>query len=479
MFSFSLEELTLIGLFLAVLEITGMIMAVHAVLNARTSQGAIAWALSLVTAPYLALPLYAFFGRRKLEGYEQSQRLDDLTIRQTLLHLKTQCRPCQKKLATREALGQFMEKLSGMVFTGGNAVDLLVNGKATFEAIFTAIDQAREYVLVEFFIVQNDELGRELQQRLLARQRAGVQVYFLYDSIGSYALPQSYRQELITAGALVHAFGSPKKFRNRFQLNFRNHRKIVVVDGKAGFAGGHNVGNEYLGKSKRFGAWRDTHLKLNGPAVLGLQAVFLENWFWVTGEIPKLNWAPESKASDTDVLVVPSGPADELETCSLFFVQMLNVAKERAWITSPYFVPNEAVMEALIIAALRGVDVRVMIPENPDKRTVWYAAFAYMKEAQTAGVQFYRYRNGFLHQKVMLVDDDLAVVGTANLDNRSFRLNFELSILVSDRPFAIQMTQMLTADFNECHLVTREETTTQSLPARIAIAGSRLLSPIL
>jgi cardiolipin synthase len=479
MFNFSLEELTLIGLSLAVLEIAGMIMAVHAVLNARTSQGAIAWALSLVMAPYLALPLYAFFGRRKLEGYEQTCQLEDLSVRQTTLNLKTQCRPFQKKLTTRTSLGQFMEKLSGLVFSGGNDVELLINGKATFDAIFTAIDQAREYVLIEFFIVQDDELGRELQQRLLAKQRAGVQIYFLYDSIGSYALPQSYQQELIAEGALIHAFGSPKRFRNRFQLNFRNHRKIVVVDGKSGFAGGHNVGNEYLGKSKRFGPWRDTHLKLNGPAVLELQAVFLENWFWVTGEIPEMNWTPESGISDTDVLVVPSGPADELETCSLFFVQMLNVAKERAWITSPYFVPNEAVMSALIIAAKRGVDVRVMIPENPDKRTVWYAAFAYMKEAQTAGVQFYRYREGFLHQKVMLVDEDLSVVGTANLDNRSFRLNFELSVLVADRLFATQVAQMLTADFNECHLVTREETTTQSLPVRIAIAGSRLLSPIL
>ena len=479
MFSFSLEELTLIGLFLAVLEITGIGLAIHAILNARTSQGAIAWALFLITAPYLALPLYAFFGRRKLEGYVQSCRRDDLSIRQTMLYLEAQCRPFQTKLTARASLGQFMEKLSGMVFTGSNAVDLLVNGNATFEAIFTTIDQAREYVLVEFFIVRNDEIGRELQQRLLARQRAGVQVYFLYDSIGSYALPQSYRQELIAAGAIIHAFGSPKRFKNRFHLNFRNHRKIVVVDGKIGFAGGHNVGNEYLGKSKRFGAWRDTHLKLNGPAVLGLQAVFLENWFLVTGEIPEMNWVPESKASGTNVLVVPSGPSDELETCSLFFVQMLNIAKERAWITSPYFVPNEAVLEALIIAALRGVDIRVMIPEKPDKLTVWYAAFAYMKEAQTAGVRFYRYRKGFLHQKVMLVDDDLAVVGTANLDNRSFRLNFEFSVLVSDRSFATQIAQMLTIDFNECHLVTREETTTQSLPARVAIAGSRLLSPIL
>lgn len=479
MFSFSFEELTHIGLFLAILELTGVIVAVHAILNARTSQGAIAWALSLIMAPYLALPLYAFFGRRKLKGYVQSCRRAVLSLQQTRQQLETVWLPFQKTLADRNTLGQSMEKLSGMVFTGGNTVDLLVNGKATFDAIFSAIDQAREYVLIEFFIVQDDELGRELQQRLLDRQRAGVQIYFLYDSIGSYALPQNYRQELIAAGVMLHAFGSPNRFKNRYQLNFRNHRKIVVVDGKVGFAGGHNVGNEYLGTSKRFGFWRDTHMKVTGPAVPGSQAAFLESWFLVTGEIPELNWETAATTADTKVLIVPSGPADELETCSLFFVQMLNVAKQRVWITSPYFVPNEAVLEALILAAIRDVDVRVMIPENPDKRTVWYAAFAYMKEAQTAGVKFYRYRKGFLHQKVMLVDDDLSVVGTANLDNRSFRLNFELSALISDRPFAAQIAQMLSDDFSECHLVTREETTTQSLPARIAIAGARLLAPIL
>jgi cardiolipin synthase len=479
MFSFSFEELTFIGLFLAILEITGMAVAVHAILNARTSQGAIAWALSLVTAPYLALPLYAFFGQRKIDSTEQVCGSSDEPAHQTKLQLKTLWQPFQKDITARETLVTFMEKLSGQVFTKGNDAELLINGKATFEAIFKAIDQAREYVLIEFFIINDDKLGREMQQRLIARQRVGVQVYLLYDSIGSYALSPSYRQELIASGAMVYQFGSPGRFRNRFQLNFRNHRKIVVVDGETGFAGGHNVGDEYLGESKRFGPWRDTHLKLKGPAVMGLQMAFLENWRWVTGSIPQLNWHPEAKTSETNVLVVPSGPADELETCSLFFVQMLNVAQKRAWITSPYFVPNEAVLEALILAALRGVEVRVMIPDNPDKKTVWYAAFAYMKEAQKAGVEFYRYRKGFLHQKVMLVDDDLAVVGTANLDNRSFRLNFELSVLISDRIFSTQVEQMLRMDFDECQMVTSEETTSQSLPSRIAIAGSRLLSPIL
>lgn len=472
------EELTLIGLCLALLEITGIVMAVHAVLNARTSQGAIAWALSLVTAPYLALPLYAFFGRNKPHRHWQLRRGDFMTP-QAAAHQAADWQPVSRTIPGHPTLAQTMEHLSGTVFTGGNSVDLLVNGAATFEAIFEAIDQAREYLLVEFFIIKNDNLGQELKRRLIDRQRAGVRVYLLYDSIGSYGLPLGYRQELISNGVRVQAFGSPGRFRNRYQLNFRNHRKIVVVDGVVGFAGGHNVGDEYIGLSKRFGFWRDTHIRLTGPAVAGLQTAFLENWLWVTGEELDLNWSPESTEEGARVLVVPSGPADALETCSLFFVHMLNLAQQRAWITSPYFVPNEAVLEALKLAALRGLDVRVIIPQNPDKKTVWYAAFSYMKEAQVAGVKFYRYRKGFLHQKVMLVDDDLAVVGTANLDNRSFRLNFEISVLVADHAFAAEVETMLVDDFANCQPVTREETTSQSFPARIAIAGSRLLSPIL
>jgi cardiolipin synthase len=414
-----------------------------------------------------------------MEGYGKVSQQRDETISQASQEVEAEFLPFKKRLVDCVSLDQSMRKLSGMFFTGGNSIELLVNGKATFEAIFTAIDQARDYVLVEFFIVHDDELGRELQKRLINCQQSGVQVYFLYDSIGSYALPQKYHQELVDAGVRVRKFGSPGRFRNRYQLNFRNHRKIVVVDGKVGFAGGHNVGNEYLGLSKRFGFWRDTHIRMAGPSVMGLQAAFMENWLWVTERRIELNWSPETKDEGVNAIVVPSGPADELETCSLFYVQMLNVAQKRAWVTSPYFVPNEAVSEALKLASLRGVDVRVMIPQNPDKKTVWYASFSYIKEAQTAGVKFYRYQKGFLHQKVMLVDDDLAVVGTANLDNRSFRLNFELSVLVSDHTFSKKVEQMLTTDYEDCQLVTREEAQTHSLPARIAIAGSRLLSPLL
>ncbi len=479
MFNLSIANITLLGLLFALFETVGIIVAIHAVLNTRTSQGAIAWAFFLVTMPYIALPLYALLGRHKLTRAVESRRDDNSQIHQSTVELQSGLERYQKKLQQRKTFGSAMEKLSEKTFTGSNSLKLLDTGRATFDAIFSAIEQAQSYILLELYIVNDDEVGQELKERLIDRQGDGVQVYFLYDSIGSYRLSRQYCDELSDAGIKLHEFGSMHLFRNRFQLNFRNHRKIFIVDGKVGFTGGYNVSNEYLGKTDKYGCWRDTHIRISGPAVLGLQAAFVEDWYWVTGDALELSWSPEVSNDDALAMVIPTGPADNKYTCSLFFMHMLNSAQQRAWITSPYFVPNEAVMESLKLAAVRDVDVRVMIPGVPDKRTVWYAAFAYIREAQEAGVKFYRYQKGFLHQKVMLVDHDLSVVGTANLDNRSFRLNFELSILVPDTNFAAQVEEMLLKDFSDCQLITEKDATEHAFIVRIAIAVARLFSPIL
>jgi len=479
MFNLSIENMTVLGLLFAFFETGGIIVAIHAVLNTRTSQGAIAWAFFLVTMPYLALPLYALLGRHKLTRHVESRRDENSQIHQSTVQLQSRLAPYKKQRPQRKRFSVAMENLTGTTFTCSNSVKLLDTGRATFDAIFAAIDQAQAYILLEFYIINDDEIGQELKDRLIRRQGDGIQVYFLYDSIGSYRLSRQYCDELRNEGIKLHEFGSMHLFRNRFQLNFRNHRKIFVVDGKVGFTGGYNVSNEYLGKTDKYGYWRDTHVRISGPAVLGLQAAFVEDWYWVTGEAMELSWSPDVFSDDAHTMVIPTGPADDKYTCSLFFMYMLNSAEQRAWITSPYFVPNEAVLESLKLAAVRGVDVRVMIPGVADKRTVWYAAFAYVREAQDAGVKFYRYQKGFLHQKVMLIDHDLAVVGTANLDNRSFRLNFELSILVHDPDFSIQVEKMLLKDFSDCRLMTEKEASEHSFPVRIAIAGARLLSPIL
>ena len=333
---------------------------------------------------------------------------------------------------------------------------------------------------MQFFIVHDDHIGRELKEALLAKAREGVRVLFLYDEIGSHALPERYLRELRKAGALAHAFITSRDMKTRLQVNFRNHRKIVVVDGLEAFVGGHNVGDEYLGRSKRFGHWRDTHLAVSGPAARGIQLSFLDDWHWSTGLLPELDWSPPARRDGgTAVMVLPTGPADALDTCALAFAHAIQSARVRIWITSPYFVPDQSIVVSLLLAVMRGVDVRIMIPAKADHRLAWLAAFSYFKDTIPFGVKLYRYQDGFLHQKVMLVDDYLSSIGTANLDTRSLRLHFEISFWIADQGFAAEVERMLEEDFSRCRLVTMSEIDGRALAFKVAVRLARLLAPVL
>jgi cardiolipin synthase len=267
---------------------------------------------------------------------------------------------------------------------------------------------------------------------------------------------------------------------NRFQLNFRNHRKIVVVDGRIALIGGHNVGDEYLGRHSRLTPWRDTHLRIEGPAVLGAQLAFAEDWHWATQSVPNVRWEPQpSSEADKLLFVFPSGPADEYETCGLLFTHAINCATRRIWIASPYFVPDESIIAALKLAAMRGVDVRVLIPGLADKWFIKLAAMSYVAPVTRAGVKMYEYGRGFMHQKVVLIDNDTSIIGTANFDNRSFRLNFEISIIVLDKKFALQAEEMLNNDFANSKLMTAQVIADYPLTRRVGSRIARLFAPVM
>lgn len=465
----------------------GVIAAGHAILNTRTSQGAIAWAVSLVAAPYVTLIPYLFLGRSKFSGYVDKRRIESELLR-TRAHPSAWDTRASSTGRPAEALGHHVVRaltgLSGMPFLGGNAVRTLVNGEATFAAILDAIEQAQHYVLVQFFIVRDDALGEMLKQLLLAKAAQGVRVCFLYDSIGSFDLPKRYVAALIAGGVEMHPFATHRRFVNRFQLNFRNHRKIVIVDGERAFIGGHNVGVEYLGGNPRLSPWRDTHIEARGPIVASVQFVFVEDWHWATQRLPRLEPSqaeqPESVGdADMHCLVVAPGPADKEETGSLFFVQAINAAQSRIWITTPYLVPDEAVFSALRLAVMRGVDVRILIPSRRDHYVVFEASKIYAYDLVRAGVRIFRYRPGFLHQKVVLIDQIAAAVGSANLDNRSFRLNFEIMVLTIDHAFALEVEAMLERDFEQAWEVDRSEYRNASALRRMTMHVARLFSPIL
>lgn len=467
--------------FVLLFEILGILSAMHAVMNVRTPQGSIAWAVSLVTIPVVTVPAYWVFGRNKFQGYvlkrrADADRLDELS-RQTT-------RDMERLIASTEwgnTVIRGTERLARLPFTGGNDVELLIDGVATFDSIFAGIDAARDYVLVQFYIVKADEIGTQLQQHLIAAAKRGVRVNFLYDEIGSLGLPRAYLTELRQASVNILPFHSRKGSGNRFQLNFRNHRKTVITDGHTAWIGGHNVGDEYLGRDESFGAWRDTHLRLSGPAVLGAQVAFVEDWHWATDEsLEDLSWDPVAvPGASAQALVIASGPADDVETASLMYTQAINAATHRIWIASPYFVPDDAIVQSLQLAALRGVDVRILIPEVSDNRLVKLAAYSYFDEVSSTGVKFYRYQAGFLHEKAMLIDDSIGTVGTANFDNRSFRLNFEITVLVAEPGFARDVEQMFENDFANSRLMVPGEYDSKPYLFKVAVRLARLAAPVL
>lgn len=462
------------------IEITAIITVVFAVHDTRTPQGAIAWAISLITFPVVTLPMYWIFGRTKFHGYIDAMRVG----KEEFDHLigDTHSVPTVKSIAERKqphAPRTVFETLSRIPFLGGNDLELLVNGEKTFDAICAGIEKAEKYVLIQFYIVHDDTLGKRLQELLIRKAKQGVRISFLYDEVGCHTTPAAYWDALKQANVDARPFHTTKGRGNRFQLNFRNHRKIVVVDGHTAYVGGHNVGNEYLGISDIFDGWRDTHMRITGPAVLGVQVSFGKDWYWAAQDILDLDLSMPIHSGTAEVMALGTGPEDPLESCSLMFIRAIEAAQDRFWIASPYFVPDSAVMKALQLAAMRGVDVRIMLPMKPDHKLVYLAGFACLKELDLPGIRVYRYNAGFLHQKVFLADTILAGVGTANLDNRSFRLNFEITMLIEDTPFCKQIEQMFINDFDNCIETGPDEYDGKNLMYKTAIKFARLLSPIL
>jgi cardiolipin synthase len=465
------------------MHILGVMTSIHAVMSTRTSQGAIAWAIGLNTAPYIAVPAYWVLGQSKFDDYELLRRAEQLeksdAERTVLRILQERDLLLKPETPLEESHAHLLNKLSCLPITTGNSARLLIDGKATFESILKGMKQAQDYILFQFYILRDDDLGQQCKQVFLDRAAAGVRIYVLYDELGSKDLSQRYIQELRDAGIEILPFNTTQGARNRLRLNFRNHRKIVVVDGRVAWVGGHNVGDEYLGKDPVLTPWRDTHVELEGPVVQCVQAPFVEDWNWASGQTIELNWEPDmAEDGAVSAACIPTGPADKLETGTLMFLHAFNSAQWRLWIASPYFVPDEQLMSALQLAALRGVDVRILIPQNPDHLHVYLSGISYLEEAEEAGVKIYRYQPGFLHQKAFLIDDRWSAIGTANLDNRSMRLNFEVTVMLFSREFAKEVEAMLLADFADSQPASAAEYTESSLPYRFLVRVCRLLAPV-
>ena len=454
-----------------------LIFAFSEIRHSRTSQGSIAWLLSLVLLPFPTTILYAIFGLKLFDDYAALQTHSGRELRRvragrmSVLDLPT------------SAEWPVLANVSQLPFLAGNDAELLVDGEAIFESMFTGIAAAKSSILVQFYIIRDDRIGREFADRLIERATAGVAVHLLYDDVGSFWLPGRYKRRLRDAGVKMYGFNHRFRFLRLLgptRLNYRNHRKIMVIDGRQAWIGGINVGDEYLGRTKRFGPWRDTHVRVEGPAALAAAVAFREDWQWASGEVidPDVP-RPIPTPGDQSVLVMPTGPADKLEDCAIAFNEVIARAEKRLWIVSPYFVPDIDMQVSLYAASMRGVDVQILVPRQPDHLLVWLASVAHASRMIDHGIHVLRYPSGFLHQKVILVDDKIAGVGTVNFDNRSFRINFEVTLWFTHPKMIADIERMLVADFANALPFTIEERAKISAPLRFATEAARLLSPVL
>lgn len=441
------------------------------------------WLMILFYVPYLGFILYLFFGfdYRKRKTFEEKKHLDEQEKRLLENQKKFYAITDIKELTNdQKELINLSLATSDSVLTEYNDVKFYFDGRDKFTDMFEDIKKAKEYIYIEYYIFKTDKLGRSLIDLLNAKLKEGVEVKILVDAVGSRSIKRKCFKEFKKLGGKIDSFFPLffSKFTTRF--NYRNHRKIVIIDGKIAYSGGFNVGDEYINRSKKFGFWRDTHFKLTGEIVEEYLRRFKFDYRFATnikskGEINKDNLPKNINRMQ----LITSGPDSMYENIKNAYVKMISTAKDKIWIQTPYFIPDESVMQALSIAALSGVDVRLMIPNKSDHLFVRWATLSYAGKLLEDNVKVYEYEDGFLHSKQVIKDDDIVTVGTANFDIRSFTLNFEANLIFYDNNTNKLLSNQFLKDIEKTKELTLQTYIERSKLVRIKESISRLISPML
>ncbi len=450
----------------------------------RNPTATTAWLVVLFLLPPVGFALYLFFG----QNYTR-QRMFVVKEHEERCFLEGTFEEQHRALAgnhhrfTTPAAEEFRDAISLLLrnnrayLTEGNRVDVYTRGEDKFDALFVAIRMARHSIHLEYFVINNDELGRAVVHALAEKAREGVEVRLLFDAMGARAGGGSRRvfSELEDAGGKIGVF-----FPSIYRINYRNHRKIAVIDGEMGFIGGFNIGDDYLGKGP-LGNWRDTAVRITGEAARMLQLRFVLDWHYVTGEYPGLETCYFPDGDDpgtTPIQIVSSGPDTRWNPIKDGYLKLINSARESICIQTPYFIPDESVADALRLAALSGVDVRIMIPCKPDHPFVYWATLSFIGDMLDAGVRAYTYDDGFLHAKTIIVDGKAGSVGSANWDVRSFRLNFEANAFFYDAAVGAELVRAFEEDLAVSTEITPEDYQTRPIGVRVKESVSRLFSPL-
>ena len=475
----------LVSLFL----VLNIVLAGFVIFLERRDAGATwAWLLVLFFVPVAGFILYLIFGqnlsRKKIFEWKDKNKIGIMEIAKYQVELlkKGEFPFHDNRTARYKDLIYMLLVNDRAVLTQDNKVEIFTDGYDKFRSLLNDIMDAEDHIHLVYYIMRNDELGNELLEALVLKAKEGVEVRVLYDAMGSRRLPRKFFRPLIEAGGKVSAFFPAIIPHLNLQVNYRNHRKLAIMDGRIGYIGGFNIGDEYLGLNQRFGYWRDTHLKIMGKAVYAMQTRFILDWNQASSS--KISYAdrlfPEMDAmGETDVQIVSSGPDSEWEQIKYGYLKLINSAKDYLYIQTPYFIPDASVLDAIKIAALSGVDVRLMIPNKPDHAFVYWATYSNVGELLKTGAKVYIYDNGFIHAKTMIADGKIATVGTANIDVRSFRLNFEVNAFLYDHILVEELVHIFGKDMELSRELTLEEYQNRPLYIRFKESVSRLLSPIL
>ncbi|WAW14603.1 cardiolipin synthase [Peptostreptococcus equinus] len=458
------------------------------------------WVMMFFLLPGLGIFLYLLSGRniRKHKLFKASRKNKKLNDRHLFLNLEVSKNIVMRQRARlidgkllgdrftpeRQRVIKLLLNMGKFPYTTNNSVQMYKNGREKFYYLLRDMEKAREHIHLEYFIIKDSNIGQKIKNMLIKKAKEGVEVRVLYDDFACwrFKIYRKYLSELKEAGVHVAAFLPTKLPTLGGQMNYRNHRKIVVIDGVVGYTGGINIGDEYLGENKKFGYWRDTHMRIEGVATHMLQMIFLIDWYLTTGEIKSdMKYTPRISETKGNVAlqVVGSGPDSKWEEIHYAFFSAISMAKKRVYIQTPYFIPDESLLKAIETASLSGVDVRIIFPKVIDHYIVNIASYSYFEDILRAGGRVYLYKKGFIHSKVVIVDDELASVGSSNMDLRSFMLNFEVNTFIFDKEVIDDLTDQFYEDQDDSEELIMENFRTRHVLVRLTESISRLFSPLL
>ncbi|MGL6105835.1 cardiolipin synthase [Romboutsia sp.] len=478
----------------------GAIISMTIILENRDPSKTMSWLLIFILLPGIGILIYAMFGRNlrkrrmlktqklassikeenlfeNLKDIEELVKLEKESIKQEILMYDNEENYTEKKVIS------LLLNTGMFPYTTNNNVEVYIDGNQKFDRLIKDIKEAENHIHLEYFIIKESNIGSKLKEELIEKAKEGIDVKIIYDDVGCWRcwFHRKFFNEMRTHGIKIEPFIPDKFPMLGGKLNYRNHRKIAVIDGKIGYTGGINIGDEYLGHNKKFGYWRDTHIRIEGTSVYMLQMIFLIDWYYTTKEVilTKEYFPKIEHCGNSTIQVVASGPDSDWEAIHYAYFTAICQAKKSIYIETPYFIPDESILRALKSAALSGVDVRIIFPKIVDHKIVNTASYSYFDDILRSGGKVYLYTKGFLHSKLVIIDDKIFSTGSANMDLRSFMLNFEINAFVYDKEIIKLATEDFFEDMSNSEELKTEDFSNRSMMKKIKESIARLFSPIL